>query len=102
MYHEDEGLNYTFGGGKQPRGYGEYERTLNTEDDMAELAEWQYEHQAELDAEAGELVEAEIAENLTVMISFRVTQQQANHIRGRAAGDVVYEEVAPIEPDERL
>ena len=66
MYHEDEGLNYTFGGGKQPRGYDEYERTLNTEDDMAELAEWQYEHQAELDAEAGELVEAEIAENLTV------------------------------------
>lgn len=51
----------------------------------AELAEWQYEHQGELDAEAGELVEAEIAENLTVMISFRVTQQEANHIRGRAA-----------------
>ena len=51
----------------------------------AELAEWQYEHQGELDAEAGELVEAEIAENLTVMISLLVTQQEANQIRGRAA-----------------
>ena len=34
MYHEDEGLNYTFGGGQQPRGYSECERTLNTESEL--------------------------------------------------------------------
>jgi hypothetical protein len=55
-------------------------------DDMtdAELAEWQYAHRDELDAEEGEPVDAEISPQLSVTLSFRAPGAEADAIREAA------------------
>jgi hypothetical protein len=55
-------------------------------DDMtdAELAEWQYAHRDELDADEGEEVEVEVSPQLSVTISFRLPGAEADAIRGAA------------------
>lgn len=54
----------------------------------AELAEWQYAHRDELDAEEGELVDVEISPQLSVTMSFRLPGAEADAIReaARSAG----------------
>lgn len=49
-----------------------------------ELAAWQYDHRAELDAEEGEKVEVDISPHLSVTLSFRLPGAEADAIR-RAA-----------------
>lgn len=50
----------------------------------AELAEWQYAHRDELEAEDGEPVHAEISTQLSVTLSFRVPGSEADTIREAA------------------
>lgn len=54
----------------------------------AELARWHYDHRHELEQEEDELVEAEIAPQLSVTMSFRLPGSEADAIRtaARAAG----------------
>ena len=59
----------------------------------AELAEWQYAHRQELDAEEGELVDVEIARQLSVTMSFRLPGAEADAIRQAAdAADMTLSE----------
>lgn len=50
----------------------------------AELAEWQYAHRDELDAEEGEPVHADISPQLSVTLSFRLPGAEADAIREAA------------------
>jgi hypothetical protein len=50
----------------------------------AELAQWQYAHRDELEAEEGEPVHAEISPQLSVTLSFRVPGSEADAIREAA------------------
>lgn len=59
----------------------------------AELAEWQYAHRQELDAEEGELVDVEISPQLSVTMSFRLPGAEADGIREAAdAADMTLSE----------
>ncbi|MDP8929636.1 MAG: hypothetical protein M3O70_13950 [Actinomycetota bacterium] len=50
----------------------------------AKLAEWQYAHREELDADEGELVEAEVSPQFSVTMSFRLPGNEADAIREAA------------------
>ncbi len=50
----------------------------------AELAEWQYAHRDELDAEEGEEAEVEFAPQVSVTMSFRLSGAEADTIRDAA------------------
>jgi len=59
----------------------------------AELAEWQYAHRQELDAENGEVVDVEISPQLSVTMSFRLPGAEADAIREAAdAADMTLSE----------
>jgi hypothetical protein len=58
-------------------------RDLNEMTD-AELAEWQYAHRDELEAEEGELVDVEFAPQVSVTMSFRLSGAEADAIRDAA------------------
>ena len=60
-------------------------RDLNEMTD-AELAEWQYAHRDELDAEEGEAVDVEFAPQVSVTMSFRLSGPEADAIRDAAKG----------------
>ncbi len=50
-----------------------------------ELADWQYAHRDELDAEQGDEVDAHISSSLSVTLSFRLPAAEADSIRTAAA-----------------
>lgn len=54
----------------------------------AQLADWQYAHMDELDAIEGEPVEFEVSPNLSLVMSFRLSGEEAEAIRlaAKAAG----------------
>lgn len=74
----------------------------------AELAEWQYAHREELDAEDGELADIEIAPELSVSMSFRLPGHEADAIRSASAAsgltmsDWIRRACASALDDERL
>jgi hypothetical protein len=59
------------------------DRELN---DMTEtqLAEWQYAHREELDAEEGEVVDFDVAAHVSMTMSFRLPGPEADSIRAAA------------------